>query len=192
MKKLIINIVTILIIVGAVVFLQHRYFPTVIDNSTHTSDTIWQDSIQVEYYPKPYPVYIDTSRIDTVHIPADSAAITKAYLALHQDFYSTYFYTDTLKDDSTALIKVDAEITQNKPIKYTLGYFDRTPSIINNTTNIYSQNEVFLGLDIGTQELSANLLYKSKKGYIFGVGYDPIRSNFQVKGYIKIDKLKLW
>ena len=192
MKKLIINIVTILIVVGAVIFLQHKYFPTVIDESTHTSDTIWKDSIQLEYYPKPYPVYIDTSSVDTVIIPADSVAITKAYLVLHQDFYSTYFYTDTLQDDSLALAIIDAEITQNKPVKYTYNHFDRAPSIINNTTNIYVQNEFYLGLEVGQEELSANLLFKSKKGYIFGVGFDPIRSNIQMKGYININKIKLW
>jgi len=192
MKKLVINIITILVVVGVVILLQHKYFPTVIDESTHTTDTIWQDTIQIEYYAKPYPVYIDTSRIDTVLIPADSAAITKAYLALHQDFYSTYFYTDTLQDDSLALATIDAEITQNKPVKYNYSYFDRTPSIINNTTNIYRQNEFYIGLGTREQSLNANLLFKSKKGYIFEAGYDPFKKQFEAKGYISIKKLKIW
>ena len=189
MKNLLNNIIVILIIIGLTIFIQHKYFPNIIDNSTHTSDTIWKDSTHIEYYPKYYPVYRDTGSVKIVELPADSAAITKAYLELHKDFYSTYFYNDTLKNDSLAFIAIQSKITQNRPIKYTLDYINRTPSIINNTTNIYTQNEIYLGLDIGTKEFSTNLLYKSKKGYIFGVGYDPINNSIQAKGYINVNKI---
>jgi hypothetical protein len=192
MTKWLSNILIIIGIVLCVIFLQHKFFPTIIDESIHTSDTIYQDTGKVVYVPQPYPIFVDTSRIDTVILPVDSAAIVAEYLALHQKYYSTYHYEDTLVDDSTMYIKINSEISQNKPLKYYVDWYDRTPTVINNTTNIYRQNEFYLGLDIGNQELSANLLFLSKKGYIFGVGYDPLNKTVQAKGYININKLKLW
>lgn len=187
MKKIFINIFIIIIIIGITIFVQNKFFPTVIDESTHTTDTIWQDSIKIEYYPKPYPVDIIVSRIDTIEVPADSAAITKAYLELHQDFYSTYFYVDTLQNDSLGLAVLGAEITQNRPIKYDFSYFDRTPSIINNTTNIYSQNEFYIGLN----NTAPSILFKSKKEWMIGAGYDLINKEerIRIQGYINLNKI---
>ena len=139
MKKILGNILTIVIIVGLVIFIQYKFFPNVIDNSTHTSDTIYQDTGRIVYTPQPYPIFVDTGRIDTIILPIDSAAIVEKYLELHQDYYSTYFYKDTVKNDSTAFIEIQSEITQNKPVRYDLVYYDRTPTVINNTTNIYSK-----------------------------------------------------
>jgi len=191
MKKYLNIIIFIIICVGALLISRH-FFPKVIIESTHTSDTIWKDSVRVEYYPKSYPVYIDTGSVKVIELPIDSAAITKAYIKLHKEFYSTYFYTDTLKDDTTAFIQIDAQISQNKPVKYTLGYFDRTPSIINNTTNIHSQNEFYIGARSDYGGFNVNLLYKSKKGYILTGGYNPITSKVEVGGYVKLDKIKFW
>jgi len=187
MKKLITNIITILVIVGVVIFIQHKYFPREIDISTHTSDTVWQDSIHIEYYPKPYPVFIDTNKVKIITLPTDSAAITKAYLKLHKDFNSIYFYKDTLQNDSLGLGILDAEITQNRPKKYTFSYFDRTPSVINNTTNIYSQNEFYIGLN----NTAPSVLFKSKKGWMIGGGYDLVddRQRIKIQGYINLNKI---
>lgn len=192
MKKLLTNLIIIIIIVGIVIFMQHKYFPTIITNTIHTSDTIYQDSIIVEYIPKPYPVYIDTSRVDTVYIPSNDSLLRILYLNLHQKYFSTYTYNDTIKNDSLAFIGLEAKITQNKPIFYKETYFDKTPSIINNTTNIYSKNEFYIGLGTREQSLNINLLLKSKNNYIFEAGYDPFKNTFEVKGFIDIKKLKLW
>lgn len=192
MKNLITNLIVIVIIVGLTIFVQHKYFPTVITNSTHTIDTVWEDTTIVEYIPKPYPVYIDTSRIDTVYIPTNDSLLRVLYLNLHQKYFSTYTYDDTIKNDSSAFIGLEAKITQNKPIFYKETYFDRTPSVINNTTNIYSQNEFYIGLGTRDESLNVNLLYKSKNNYIFTAEYDPFKNEFGVKGFIDIKKLKIW
>ena len=187
MKNLITNLITILIIVGLVIFIQHKYFPTIINNSTHTSDTIWKDTVITKYVPKPYPIYIDTSRIDTVYIPANDSILKILYLNLHQKYFSTYTYNDTIKNDSLAFMSLETKITQNKPIFYKETYFDRTPSIINNTTNIYSQNEFYIGLN----NTAPSLLFKHKNGWIIGGGYDLLNKNERIKiqAYYNLNKL---
>lgn len=185
--KTYLNIALIVLVILGTIFVQYKYFPATIDNSTHIIDTIWEDSIIVEYYPKPYPVYIDTGSVKVIELPADSAAITKAYLALHQDFYSTYFYTDTLQNDSLGLATLGAEITQNKPVKYNYNYFDRTPSTINNITNIYAQNEFYVGLS----NTAPSILFKSKDGWMIGGGYDLVNEEERIRihGYINLNKI---
>lgn len=190
--KLLSNLLAIVIIVGIAIFVQHKFFPRVIKKTVHTSDTIWQDTGSVVKVPKPYPVYRDTGSVQIIKLPADSAAIAKAYLKLHEDFYSTYFYKDTLVDDSTMFIELGAKITQNKPIEYKTNWIDRTPSVINRTTVIHSQNEFYIGLGGGYQKTSINLLFKSKEGFIFTGGYDPIHNKIEGAGYIQLNKLKIW
>jgi hypothetical protein len=194
MKKNLIKIIIFVILwVVSLSIIQH-YFPKVETETIYQTDTVWRDSLIVEKIPNPYPVYIDTSRIDTVYIPADTTELINKYLTLHQKFHSVYNYIDTLKNDTTAFIKVKSKITKNKPIKYDLVYYDRTPSVINNQTiiNNYSTNELYVGIDVGNKEFSANILYKSKKDIIFGVGYDPINNSLQGKAYIKLNTPKLW
>jgi len=186
-------VIFVLLWVGTL-FITRQFFPKVETEIIYETDTIWDDSLIVKKVPNPYPVYIDTSRIDTVYIPADTTELINKYLNLHQKFYSIYDYIDTLKNDSIAFISINSKITQNKPNNYTLTYFDRTPSIINKKTTIknYSQNEIYVGVDVGNKEFSANILYKSKKDIIFGVGYDPINNSLQGKAYIKLNTPKLW
>ena len=162
MKNLVSNLIAIIIIVGLTIFIQHKYFPTIITNSTHTSDTIYRDTGSISYVPKPYPVYIDTSRTDTIYIPSEDSLLKIMYRNLHKLYFSTYTYNDTIKDDSLAFINLETKITQNKPIFYKETYFDRTPSIINNSTNIYNQNDIYLGLEISNYNFSINFFYKNK------------------------------
>lgn len=184
--KRIIGWLIVIVIILLVIFVQHKYFPTVI--TITTTDTIWSDTGSISYVPNPYPVYIDTSKTDTIVLPADSVAITKAYIKLHQDFYSVYFYKDTVVNDSNMFIEIGTKISQNKPLNYDVKYFDKTPTIINNTTNIYSKNEIFIGLN----NAAPSILYKSKKGWIGGVGYDLLNKDerIRVQAYIGLDIFK--
>ena len=188
MKK-VVNWLIVIGVILVVIFIQHKYFPTV--TTITTTDTIWKDSIVVEYIPKGYPVYIDTSRIDTVYIPADTAELVARYLKLHQNYYSTYFYKDTLLNDTSAFIEVDTKISQNKTLNYKLTYFDRTPTVINNTTNVYAKNEYFVGLN----NAAPSFLFKYKKGYMVGIGYDLLNKDerFRTQVYVELDNIKkLW
>jgi hypothetical protein len=192
MKKAIINILIVAVIIAATIFIQNKYFPTVVTNTTIIKDTFWKDTGSVSYVPKPYPIFRDTGSVQIIELPADSAAITKAYLKLHKDFYSTYFYQDTVVNDSAMFIEVGSEITQNKPVKYNINWYDKTPTIINNTTNVYSKNELYLGLSVGVNQISPSILFKSRNNLIFGAGYNIQTNSVEGKAYINIDKIKIW
>lgn len=187
MKNILSSIIVIVIIIGLTIFIQHKFFPTRIVETTHTTDTIWQDSIQIVYKPKPYPVYVEIIKTDTITLPVDSTAIAEAYLELYRDYYSTYFYTDTLQNDTLGLAILDAEISQNKPQNYTFSYFNRIPSIINNTTNIYAQNEFYIGLN----NAAPSILFKHKNGWMIGGGYDLIndKERIRIQGYYNLNKI---
>lgn len=188
MKKIVNWLLVVAIIIG-VIFIKDKYFPKVI--TTTITDTIWKDSITIQYIPKGYPIYIDTSRIDTVYIPTDTAELVARYLKLHQNFYSSYLYKDTLLNDTSAFIEVETKISQNKPLNYRLTYFDKTPTVINNITNIYAKNEYFVGLN----NAAPSFLFKHKKGYMIGAGYDLLNKDerFRVQVYVELDNIKkLW
>ncbi len=185
MKKQLTNIV-IIILVAIVIgtFLDNKFNPNIV--STTITDTIYQDTGSIKYFPKPYAVYIDTGSTDTIEfqLPIDSAEITKEYIKLHKKFYSTYFYKDTLKNDSSAFISVGTKITQNKPISYDLTYFNKVPTVINKTTNIHTKNEFMIGIDVGKDLICPNILYKTKKKYYFGGGYNVQNNSAVLKGGI--------
>ena len=179
----------IILIVG--VSIKDKYFPTI--ETTIVYDTVWTDTVKIKKYIKePYPVYVDTGSVQIIILPVDSAEITEAYIKLHKKYFSTYYYKDTLKNDSIAFIEIGAKITQNKPVSYDLNYFNKTPSIINNTTNIYSQNEFWIGLDVGKGIICPNILYKLKKGYNFGVGYNLENNSIVLKAGVNINKIIVW
>jgi hypothetical protein len=171
MKKLT-NFIVIVGIVCAVIFLQHKFFPRVVDESTHTSDTIWNNRVVTITDTAIVPVYINTSRIDTVKIPADSAAIVAAYLKLHQNYNSTKYYNDTLKDDTVAFISLEEKVAQNEIKSRSLTYQNRVPTIINNTTISQSKGILYGQGQVGIDDVSVGLRYKTKKEYQYGLSYD--------------------
>jgi len=187
MKNLLINVIAIVIIIGLTVFIQHKFFPNEIENTIHKTDTIYKDSIRVEYHRDTVfqPYYVEVVETDTVEIPADTAELARRYLAMYSKFFSTYFYKDTIKNDSIAFIGLGSEISQNKPVKYTLDFIDRTPLIINSTTNIYAQNEFYIGMNMA----APTLLFKHKGGWIIGGGYDLLYDEIRFQGYISINKI---
>ena len=157
--------------------IKGKYYPEIIDNST--TDTVFLDTVKAKYkIKKAKPIYIDTGSVKYIKLPADSAEITKEYLKLHKAFYSTYFYSDTLKNDSVAFIKINTKITQNKPISYDLKYFNRIPQQIKKTTILPYRNSLLIGLDVGNDLIEPNIVYNTKK-YYFGAGY-----NFQHSGLV--------
>src|SRR6056297_2871850 len=101
-------VIFVLLWVGTL-FITRQFFPKVETEIIYETDTIWDDSLIVKKVPNPYPVYIDTSRIDTVYIPADTTELINKYLNLHQKFYSIYDYIDILKNDSIAFISINSK-----------------------------------------------------------------------------------
>ena len=74
--------------------------------------------------PVPYEVLRDTFWVDTVKIPADTAAILA-------DYFAKRVYADTLLNDSTALIAVLDTIQFNRRVgQRELKYINRLPRVI--------------------------------------------------------------
>lgn len=175
MRKTISNTLLVAGIILLVVFIQRKFFPTTITETIHTSDTIWQDTtiikFKIDTVYKPY--YVKVFQTDTVTLPVDSAGIAEAYLELYSDFYSTYYYNDTLQDDSIALAVLNYEISQNKPKYNTFKNYSKKPSVINNTTTIYANRPtLYLKGQLGVNHVAPGLMLETGKGYVFELSYD--------------------
>ena len=173
MKKYIGNIQTLLIIALIAVILLMRSCdrksspvePTVITKVEVKYDTIVK--IVPEYVPKWYKK-IEYS-VDTLLVekPIDTAAILK-------DYFATYVYEDVQRLDSLTLTIKDS-VSQNKiasrSISYELLYQTKTI-----TKETYLNNrEFYWGLDVKGRldqlnYVGGNILYKTKKKNIYGIG----------------------
>lgn len=189
MKKTI-NLISVLAIIGLVIAVQYKYFPReVVKNHYEVKDSIvYKDTTITKSIPKPYPVYIDTVKSDTVTIETfkTDSAWFRAYLSLYEKYHSKYNYLDTLKNDSSAFISIDYTLTENKPTKFKTTYFDKTPSLILEEKS----SEFYIGLSGGVENISPGVLYKTKKDVIFGVEYNLVQS--AVSGKVYVNPTKLW
>jgi hypothetical protein len=96
-------------------------------------------------------------------------------LAILKDYYSKYVYQDTLKLDSLGYVVIMDTITQNKIFsrRFDSQILIPTTTI---TNDIYlNQSKFFGGVSIGGNKsqinfLSGDLLYKSKKDNVYGLG----------------------
>ena len=87
------------IIVVGIILVQRKFFPetrviTHTDTFIKVKDTtIFKDKL-VPYLVK------GEDRIDTITIPADSEKIVAKYIALHKEFFTKRYYSDTVPVDS--------------------------------------------------------------------------------------------
>lgn len=100
-----------------------------------TSDTIWGDSIPYQVYvpvPKPYKVVVT----DTLFKDVDTTAILR-------DYFAIVYYTDTLKNDTSALVVIVDTVSNNRLKGRSMWFQNRRPTTINNTTitNVYPDNK---------------------------------------------------
>ena len=110
--KTILQVVALLGLMILVSLGTRKFFPRIeVDVRTsieYRDTTIYKDSL----VPKPYPVkeYLPG---DIVYLPADSAEITRLYLALHTEYNTVRKYEETT-GDSVVNVKVEGRVTQNR------------------------------------------------------------------------------
>jgi phenolic acid decarboxylase len=105
---------------------------------------------------------------DTIPIDIDTLSILKEY-------YSKYFYTDTIKLDSFGFLVINDTISENTIIQR-----KSIPNIFIPTATIYrdsliSKNEYYLGLGVNASTGQLNyvggeFLFRSKNRNVFGIG----------------------
>lgn len=185
------NILLIIALLGAAVYIQHRFFPTVEIETKTEWDTTYIDTGSVRtVHPKPKIVYRDTGSVKTieVEIPVDSAELVRRYLALHKDFYTKNIYQDTLKDDTSALVIVRDTVYMNELQKRDLVFANRRPTVIKKTTNIYNQTKLYGGIQGGKGNFQPSIMLHTKKDWNFMIGYDLEGQDAGIRAgaYIKI------
>lgn len=168
----------ILLVAGLIVlalWIKGKYFPTtqtVVQTQTVT-DTVWNDTIVYKQLPAPKPDTIYLYDTVKIKMPPDST-IQMEYAKLYQKYHSQYFYHDTLKNDTNALIVFEETISKNKPFNRNLIYQNRVPTEINNTTVIENQRKYFLGVEAGVDVIKPQFIYKDLNDIQYQVGYDLI------------------
>jgi len=126
---------------------------------------------------------------DTLLDKVDTASILK-------DYFATYSYIDTVGNDTIKAI-INENVSQNKissrEVKFNLLY----PTVTKIVTVTKNNRQLYIGLGInGTKELNIlgvgpELAYKTKNGYLFGIGANILGSaapNYNIRIYRKIGK----
>lgn len=133
----------------------------------------------------PVHIYHDTGSTRWRNLPIDTMAILK-------DYYSIYFYDDTLMNDTSAFIRLQSHTIENK-LHYGNLYFQnkRAKQIITTITPPAPERvKWFVGMGVnaipGKQFLSGNLMIESPSGFAIAGAYDFMNSNVIVTGFYKI------
>jgi hypothetical protein len=166
-------------------FIQSPPDPIIIENKITEWDTVKVDSIV--YQPKWKTRW--RTKWDTVDANVDTSAIL-------DDYFSKYYYSDTLSLDTLGTIVVEDTITENKIHSRVVhpNILQRTITI--DRTEILNPNEFYLGGGVGSNYLGLEALYRSNKGlsYGLGVGLDnQLNTTFSGRVLWKIETKKfLW
>lgn len=186
-------LLVIIIIVLIVIILLQRCGDNIVTPSSTTvitkTDTI-RDTISKEttvYVPK-WKTRVEHDVIFDTIIKLDTAYILG-------DYFSTYVYSDSLKNDTLKLY-INDSITQNKiknrQIKYKMMY----ASTSSTTTIIKNKNEFYIGVSLvgsnkGINFFGPNLMLRTKKKQVYnlGIGIDGnLQPNLHLSTYWKIGK----
>jgi hypothetical protein len=111
---------------------------------THTvtipGDIIYKDTIV--YKPKPYKVEVH----DTTYIPKDSAQCVADYRKLYNNYSSTNYHRDTLRNDTSMTVVVNSIISNNVLQNLQLHSKNNRPISITNTIVTYKNKLPMLSL----------------------------------------------
>jgi len=156
-------------------------------------DTIKGDSVPYEVLlPKPYPVYKDTGSTRWKYKDVDTCAILR-------DYYAQYYYNDTLKNDTSALVVVNDVVTENRLQARKLIFQNRRPTVINTTINNYGEtpcNKLYIGAGLGKSipnfltdsviRMPVALLLTTKGRWAYELEYDIFNNYLEAKVYYKL------
>lgn len=192
MKKFIPYSIIAVLIVEIIILQQCRREPEPEVITVVTHDTIQGDSVPYEVLlPKPYPVYKDTGSTKWKFKDVDTCAILK-------DYFAEYYYQDTMKDDTSALVILNDMVTENRLQNRKLIFQNRRATVINTTITNYGDipaHKIYLGAGLNnsvvnfnenTLGLTANVLWVTKNRWAYEAGYDIFHKSFEVTAFYKL------
>lgn len=157
------------------------------------NDTITNTVITHDTFTQIVPEYIPKWKTKKEYVHDTTHIIDTAYVV--GDYYSTYYYEDSIKGDSLKLYVKDS-ISENKIKSRSIKYQFILPTI--NTTNTVIKNKVefYVGLGLvggksGINYFGPELLLRTKKkqAYGLGIGIDGnLQPNLSLRTYWKIGK----
>ena len=184
MKRLL-EILGVVLVIVAVIFIQRKYFPTVEMQST--TDTVYTTHTDTITIVKLVP-YKESLPPDTIFIPADTSELLAMYRTLHQDFYTKRYYSQNYKVDSIGTATVKGRVFMNRLDSLQFNYNLRPATVINNTIISPSYNSIFVGVDYN-KGIIRNISFNQKNRYIYKVGYNLSSSSIELGVSVNINKL---
>jgi hypothetical protein len=179
MKHIFKNIQTLLIVIliGIIILMRSCSTPTPTKPKTITKTTIEYIPV-TDTVPEYIPKWSEKIRveIDTFRGPIDTTEILK-------DYYSKYYYVDTLKVDTFGFVLVKDTVSQNKISSRNIEYNINVPKITIEKTTYLNNREFYLGPSIqGNREqlnyVGGELYFKTRKSQLYGVGVG-VNNQFQ-------------
>jgi hypothetical protein len=162
--------------------------PSLIPKVIKTTDTTYVVTT------KEVPLYIPKWKTKVKYIHDTTKIIDTVHVL--NDYYSTYFYQDSLSSDSLHLY-INDSVTQNKiknrKIKYTLIYpiITTTNTVIEEEKNEFYTGVGLVGNSNGIKYIGPELLLKTKKKNIYGIGVGvdkDFQPNISIRMLWKINK----
>jgi hypothetical protein len=160
---------------------------------TSKNDTIRTVDTSYITITKEIPTYIPKWKTRIEYIHDTTKIIDTAYVI--GDYYSTYFYSDSLITDTLRLYIKDS-ISENKIKSRNLKYKLIFPTITVTNTVIKNKNEFYVGLGLvgsknGINFFGPELMLRTKKKQVYGLGIGVdgnLQPNLSLRTYWKIGK----
>jgi hypothetical protein len=157
------------------------------------NDTITVTDTSYATITKYVPTYIPKWHTKVKYVHDTTVKIDTAYVI--GEYYSTYFYTDSLINDTLCLY-INDSISQNKVQSRSLKYTLKLPTVTITNIVIKSKNEFYTGLGLvgsstGIGFFGPELLLRTKKKSVYGLGVGidgNLQPNISLRVYWKIGK----
>ena len=162
----------IIVVLSVLLALSWGKKPVVVDNSTHTTDTVKvtinnHDTI---YVPKPFRIVHEIVKrtTDTIYV--------------YNDYYNTVEYRDTIRDkNSASYVYLHDEVTQNRLKRRYVDFYSShiTQEKTRIITAYQEKPHLYFGVT-GTTGLDMylDLTYKTPNKGMYSIGIDPIKEIF--------------
>lgn len=152
------------------------------------------------YIPKPYKVFVDkiryvpvhTEKWDTLYLPELIGMTMEDTLAILADYYATYFYSDTIRNQY-GKVTINDTVTQNKLSGRGVIQDFKIPITTITNTVVEKRNQVYVGAGVlgnlkdPLRGYELNLFLENKKDNQIGIGYQQVFNN---DNYFKVNFLK--